>query len=248
MRYHYLAKDTKNNNLSDMNKLLVVTGGTRGIGRAIAQKFLQNGFDVVTCARNVEEADRLKQRSASSTIDIFRADLSAKEDVISFIRHVERLGRPVDVLVNNAGYFVPGGITTEPDGVLEDMMKANVYSAYYLIRGLTGRMKDKNTGHVFNLCSVASIKAYPDGGSYAITKSALLGLTRTLREELKGSGIRVTAVIPGATRTASWDGVDLPEDRFMKAEDIADMIFASYALSPRSVVEEIVIRPQLGDI
>ena len=76
----------------------------------------------------------------------------------------------------------------------------------------------------------------------------MLGFSKCLREELKEFGIRVTAVIPGATKTASWDGVDLPDERFIKVEDVADAIYAAYSLSERSVVEEIIIRPQLGDI
>jgi short-subunit dehydrogenase len=109
-------------------------------------------------------------------------------------------------------------------------------------------MKSVKSGHIFNMCSIASIKAYDNGGSYAIAKFALLGFSKCLREELKAHGIRVTAIMPGATKTASWDGVDLPEERFMKVEDVAEMVYAAYSLSGRSVVEEVIIRPQLGDI
>jgi hypothetical protein len=76
----------------------------------------------------------------------------------------------------------------------------------------------------------------------------LLGFSKVLREELKEYGIRVTAVMPGATRTASWDGTEMPDERFMKAEDVAETVYAAYTLSKRSVVEEIIIRPQLGDL
>ena len=165
-----------------------------------------------------------------------------------FIEFVISIGCPLDVLVNNAGFFTPGLVTEEPDGALESMINSNVYSAYYTTRGLVGLMKANKAGHIFNMCSIASIKAYPNGGSYAISKFALLGFSKVLREELKGQGIRVTAILPGATRTASWDGVELPDDRFMKVEDVADAVYAAYALSGRSVVEEMVIRPQLGDI
>ena len=78
------------------------------------------------------------------------------------------------------------------------------------------------------MCSIASIKAYPNGGSYAISKFALLGFSKCLREELKEFGIRVTAVIAGATKTASWEGTNLPDERFMNVEDIADAIYATY--------------------
>jgi hypothetical protein len=174
--------------------------------------------------------------------------VAVKEQVKSFAKFVASLSRPVDVLINNAGYFVPGEITTEEEGVLEQMMDANVFSAYHLTRSLVAAMKKNRNGHIFNMCSIASIKAYSNGGSYAITKFALLGFSKCLREELKQDGIRVTSIMPGATKTASWDGVDLPDERFMRAEDVAEIVYSSYALSTRSVVEEILIRPQLGDI
>jgi short-subunit dehydrogenase len=235
-----------------MNKLIVVTGGTKGIGRAIIEKFSQHGFDVATCSRNQQELDLLKATISksypSTNIFIHKADLSEKGQTNKFCDFVKMLKRPIHVLVNNAGYFIPGEIVREPDDTLEKMINANVYSAYHTTRGLASDMIQRKMGHIFNMCSVASIKAYPNGGSYAISKFALLGFSKCLREELKEFGIRVTAVIAGATMTASWEGVNLPDERFMKAEDVADAIFATYSLSGRSVVEELIIRPQLGDI
>lgn len=235
-----------------MNKLIVVTGGTKGIGRAVIEKFASSGFDVWTCSRNEEELVRLRDelQNTYKGIRVFtvKADLSKKEDVSLFCARVNEAGQAVTVLVNNAGYFIPGELVSEDDGVLENMINANLYSAYHVTRGLVGPMLKAASGHVFNMCSIASIKAYPNGGSYAIAKFALLGFSKCLREELKTRGIRVTAVLPGATFTASWEGSGLPEDRFMSPEDVADAIFACYSLSGRSVVEEILIRPQLGDI
>jgi short-subunit dehydrogenase len=235
-----------------MNKLIVVTGGTKGIGRAIIEKFCASGFDVATCSRNEHELEALKvhlqKSNPASTVFIHQADVSLKKQVQEFCGFVTNLGRPIDVLVNNAGYFLPGKIVTEPEDTLESMINANLYSAYYTTRAIAPKMIEQKSGHIFNMCSIASIKAYANGGSYAISKFALLGFSKCLREELKHDGIRVTAVMPGATKTASWEGVDLPEERFMKTEDIADTIYAAYTLSERSVVEEIIIRPQLGDI
>jgi short-subunit dehydrogenase len=235
-----------------MRKLIVVTGGSKGIGRAVIEKFAANGFDIATCSRNEIELMALQKELQSRVpgIQVFykSVDLADKAQVKAFTSFVLALNRPIDVLVNNSGYFVPGEISTEPDGTLESMIDANLYSAYYTTRGLIESMKAQKSGHVFNICSIASIKAYANGGSYAISKFALLGFSKCLREELKTFNIRVTAVLPGATRTRSWEGVDLPEDRFMKIEDIAETIFSAHSLSPRSVVEEIIIRPQLGDI
>jgi hypothetical protein len=176
------------------------------------------------------------------------ADLADKKQVKGFCDAVGELGKPVDVLVNNAGVFFPGEIATEADDTLEKMIQANLYSAYHTTRELLPSMMERRKGHVFNLCSIASFMAYPNGGSYAISKFALLGFSKCLRQEVKHLGIRVTAVMPGATFTESWKGTDLEEERFIKPEDIADTIFAAYTLSDRSVVEEVIIRPQLGDL
>jgi short-subunit dehydrogenase len=234
-----------------MHKLVVVTGATKGIGRAVAERFGAAKFDVAACARNPKDLQSFKEdleKKYSVNVFIKTADASDKKQVNEFARFVLDLNRPIDVLINNAGHFTSGTTLEEPDGALESMIAGNVYSAYYTTRGLIDNMKKNKAGHIFNMCSIASIKAYPNGGSYAISKFALLGFTKVLREELKQSGIRVTAVMPGATRTQSWDGVDLPESRFMKTEDVAEVIFNAYSISDRSVVEEVIIRPQLGDI
>jgi len=233
-----------------MNKFIVITGGTKGIGRAIAEKFAAQGFDVGVCARKQDELMAMKKSIESLRgvrVEVKVADMADKVQVQGFCDFIQSLNRPVDVLVNNAGYFVPGEISSEQEGTLESMMNANVYSAYWTTRSLMENIK-RSEGHIFNMCSIASIKAYANGGSYAITKFALLGLSKCLREELKPHRVRVTAIMPGATKTASWEGVDLPDDRFMKVEDVAETVFSAYSLSKRSVVEEIIIRPQLGDI
>jgi short-subunit dehydrogenase len=235
-----------------MNKLIIVTGGTRGIGRAVIQKFAVEGFDIATCSRNATELEKLKAGIEKDydavNVLVKQADLSDKNQVKSFCEFVQNLNRPIDVLVNNAGHFLPGKIITESEGALESMINANLYSAYNTTRGLIHLIKEKKASHIFNVCSIASFMAYPNGGSYAISKFAMLGFSKCLREELKTFGIRVTAVMPGATRTESWDGTELADERFMKSEDVADTIYAAYALSNRSVVEEIIIRPQLGDL
>ena len=234
-----------------MSKLLVVTGGSRGIGRAVVRRFAAAGFDAAVCARTMQPLRTLKEeveKEYHTKVYIFQADLSDVAQVKAFTRFVIDLNRAVDVLVNNSGLFVSGDLITEPDGNVETMIEANLYSAYHMTRGLVPAMKSLHAGHIFNMCSIASFTAYPNGGSYAISKFALLGFSRCLREELKPHGIRVTSVMPGATYTQSWQASGLPEDRFIPAEDVAEMVFCSFSLSPRSVVEDIVIRPMLGDI
>ena len=235
-----------------MNKRIVVTGGTKGIGRAIIDKFCSQGFDAISCSRNKEELKELKEEMekahANVKVHVFQADLSKNEEVRAFADFVKSSGPAPDVLVNNTGVFIPGQVHTEEEGVLEQMIETNLYSAYHLTRALVGEMVDRKEGHIFNMCSIASITAYNNGGSYSISKFAMLGMSKALREELKDKGIRVTAIMPGATLTASWEGVDLPPERLMKSEDVAEACWTAWSMSGHSVVEEMVIRPQLGDL
>jgi short-subunit dehydrogenase len=143
---------------------------------------------------------------------------------------------------------LPGSIYNEAEGTLEKMIAVNLYSAYYLTRAVLPAMMEKRSGHIFNMCSIASLQAYENGGSYSISKFALAGFSKNLREELKPYNIKVTAVYPGAVYTDSWSGSGVAPGRIMASKDIAEMIYTSAHLSPQACVEEIVLRPQQGDL
>ncbi len=237
--------------MNNSERLVVITGGTKGIGKALVHRFTKDGWPIVTCSRNEADLNELRQEINEANnvlIHTFVADLSTKEGAQDFIEFVRMTAKPVEILINNTGVFIPGLVHSEEDGVLEKMINTNLYSAYHMSRGIIPQMKQDRSGHIFNLCSVASLKAYPNGGSYSISKFALYGMSQALREELKEYGVRVTSILAGAVKTPSWDGVVLPDERFMKPEDIAETIHATYRLSERTVVEDIVLRPQLGDI
>lgn len=231
---------------------LIITGASRGIGKAILLKFAKSGFNVAYCSRNIEKLELLKEEigAINKEVKIYyeSCDMSNKEAVNEFAKNALATFGHFDVVVNNAGIFLPGEIQNAEDGDLEKMMDTNLFSAYHFTKALLPNLQQRHRGHIFNICSVASLMAYPNGSLYSITKFALLGFSKSLREELKDKNIRVTAVLPGATYTDSWQGIDLPETRFMKAEDIADTIYYTYQLSDRTDVEEIILRPQLGDL
>ena len=230
----------------------IVSGGAHGIGRAICEKLLSEGFSIATCGRNREDLAAIEaewnERWPEASILALQADLSIKEEARSFGSAVLANFPQVDILVNNAGIFVPGAIHQEEEGLLEKLMAVNVYSAYHLTRALLPMMTARRKGHIFNMCSTASHKSYPNGGSYSITKHALLGFSKNLREELKNLQIKVTALSPGPTLTASWEGFDGPPARLMPPEDIASVIWSAYQLAPQTVVEDILLRPMLGDL
>jgi short-subunit dehydrogenase len=200
-----------------------------------------------TPANILAAGEQLTKQYPQATILVTTADLADKKDCIAFADWCLEKGAP-DILVNNAGFFLPGNIQDEGDHVLEQQMAANLYSAYNTTRALLPAMLKLGKGHIFNICSIASLNAYANGGSYSISKFALLGFSKNLRMELKDSGIKVTAVCPGATYTNSWKDSGVASERIMEAEDIAKMIFAAAHLSPQAVVEDIVMRPQKGDL
>lgn len=233
-------------------KNLVISGASRGIGKAIVLHFAKAGWNIAFCSRNSDnllalekelEAINPKQKYLAYTCDV-----AIQAEVKAFGKAAEAFLGNVDVLINNAGVFIPGQVHNLDDAAFELLMLTNVSSAFTLTKTLVGKMMQRKQGHIFNMSSIAGLSAYPNGGAYNVSKHALTGFSKTLRDELKTHGVRVTSVYPGATLTDAWAGVDLPEERFMKPEDIAKSIFDIYALSERTVVEDIVLRPMLGDI
>ena len=230
---------------------VVITGASQGIGLAIAAAFANAGYTLCLCSKTKANMDAagnsLASKYPNAIIHFTDADLSQKEQCVKFANWCLEKGTP-SILVNNAGYFSPGNIQDEADDALEKQMAVNLYSAYHTTRALLPAMLKMGKGHVFNICSIASLNAYAQGGSYSISKFALLGFSKNLRLELKDKGIKVTAVCPGAVYTNSWVGSGVDPLRIMESEDIAKMIFAAAHLSTQAVVEDIVMRPQLGDL
>lgn len=230
---------------------VIITGASKGIGKAIATQFAASGNNLFLCSRGekslYDTVAELQLLYPNATISGMPADMAEKTAIDAFADWCLQKGTP-DILVNNAGYFIPGSIHNEAEGTLEAMLQSNLFSAYHLTRKLIPAMMDAKKGHIFNICSIASLHAYANGGSYSISKYALAGFSKNLREEMKPHGIKVTAVYPGAVLTSSWDGFDIDPNRIMEAADIAKMVFAASQLSPMAVTEDIVIRPQLGDL
>ncbi|MDF1694896.1 MAG: SDR family NAD(P)-dependent oxidoreductase [Saprospiraceae bacterium] len=230
----------------------IVTGSTKGIGKAIVELLVSKGINVAICSRNENEINSFLKAIDASSHNVKaigkKTDMSIKSEVLEFADFVLKEFETIDILVNNAGIFLPGELTKEEDGALEKMIETNLYSAYHLTRAIVPNMIANKSGHIFNMCSIASQIAYPNGGSYSISKFALLGFSKVLREELKSMSIKVTSILPGATWSASWEGVDLPKTRLMQAEDIAKIVWSALEMSPSAVIEDIVIRPQLGDL
>jgi NAD(P)-dependent dehydrogenase (short-subunit alcohol dehydrogenase family) len=229
---------------------VLVTGASRGIGAAVAEAFAARGDRVALVARSADALATVAERCRQGEGDAkpFVCDVTDAEAVEAMAEAVGAWAGVPDVVVNNAGLFEPGGLLETSPEAFRRQLEVNVVSAFLVTRAFLGGMLDRGSGRVLMMGSVASVRGYPGGTAYGAAKHALLGLARSLREETQGTGVSVTTLLPGATRTASWDGTDLPDDRFIPPEDVARVAVEVASLSGRTVVEEVLLRPDAGDL
>ena len=227
-----------------MNAL--ITGATKGIGRAIALQLAGEGYNLSICARNEQELKDFAAELESFEVSVVYAevDCADKDAVRRFCEFtVQELG-DIDVLVNNVGVFLPGLLLDEEESNFDLQLQINLYAPYILSRFFGKIMRERASGHIFNICSVASKEIVANAGSYSVTKSALFSLNNVLRQELTPYNVKVTAVLPGSTYTASWEGTVLPKEQFVQPEDIANTISTILKLSVGVNVDEVILKPQ----
>ena len=191
-------------------RVVVVTGGSRGLGAGVAQSFLDSGDVVATCARSAtEQTDKWAADPRTADRFLFaKADLSSRADVESFIGAViERWGR-IDVLVNNAGVARDGILAMVGDDDIDTVVDLNLKGTFYVTRLVSRRMLARRSGNIVNISSIVGRSGYRGLAVYSATKAALEGFTRSLARELGSRGIIVNAVAPGYLRTEMSHGLD----------------------------------------
>ena len=230
---------------------VVITGGSKGMGKAMAMKFVSIGHEVMLTARTAATLENAREEILKSyptaSVAVFSGDMSKPIDAEKFAAFCMKDGMP-DVLINNAGSYEPGNCKDDDGTVLNRMMEVNLYTAYHVTNAFLPAFIKAGKGHIFFSCSIASLRAYANGGCYGVSKYALNGFSKNLRLELMPHQIKVTNIYPGAVKTDSWGDFDNSTGRIMVVEDIAEMVYAATQLSPQACVEEILIRPQLGDL
>lgn len=223
----------------------IVSGATKGIGRAITMALASHGYNLGLGARNLEELDFLRREIVAlyPNIEVVTksVDFSQKYETRNFAETFIHHWGDVDVLINNVGVYSEDNVDQLTEGKLEEMFNVNFYSALRLTQPFIPEFKKRKEGHIINVCSVLSKKVRKRAVSYSLSKQALYTYTKILRSELREHNIKVTAILPGSTNTASWDGIDAPVQDFVQPEDVANGVIM--ALQSNGMVEEFEIKP-----
>ena len=235
-----------------MKPVILITGASQGIGEAIAKVFAKElpGVRLALVARNRKNLQTVARACAKlgATAEVFGCDVADEAAVAAMAAAVTKRFGTVDVLINNAGKFAAAPFTEMSVAGFDDLIAANLRSVFLVSRAFVPAMVKRGRGDVFNMSSIAGLIAYPGGAGYGAAKFGVTGLSKVMRAELKDKGVRVCCICPGATASPSWKGSGVSAQRMMPAEDIARAFLDIYRLSRRTVVEEIVLRPQLGDL
>lgn len=232
--------------------VVLITGASQGIGAAIARTFAAEipGVQLALVARNERKLldVALTCVKAGAIAEVYPCDISNEAAVGAMSQAVLKRFGGVDVLINNAGKFESAPICEMTLEMFDRMIAANLRSVFLVSRAFLPSMRKRGSGDIFNMSSIAALSAYPGGAGYSSAKAGVAMLSRIMRAELREHGVRVCCVYPGATWSPSWEGSSISEERMMPATDVARAFLDVYRLSRSTVVEEIVLRPQRGDV
>lgn len=230
-----------------MKKCALITGATKGIGRSITYALAKEGYDIFLSARTEDDLKALQTdllaQYPKQSFYYHVTDCKELEQVKQLAQRTDQHFPHLDVLVNNVGLFLPGSFLEERADALADQLAVNVICTHYLAVFFGRKMASRKEGHLFNIGSVAGKAPFVKAASYSVTKYAVHGLTAILRQELGNYGVKVTEIIPGSTYTSSWEGLDIPEEKFVASNDIADAVIACLKMTQGANVDEILIRP-----
>ncbi|MGA8222956.1 MAG: SDR family NAD(P)-dependent oxidoreductase [Candidatus Acidiferrales bacterium] len=226
-------------------KVALISGASRGIGFAIARTLGRMGAKLGLCARDakkLETAASELEREGAAVLAV-PADITRASDVAGLVEKTSRTLGPVEILVNNAGfgYFGPTHLAGEADW--DKVLDTNLKGVFLLSKAVAPGMIEMRRGDIINIASLAGKNAFAGGGIYCASKWGLLGLTQCLAEDLRGFGIRVSAICPGTVATEFSPHAGKDPRKMLQAEDIAHAVEVIVTQAPQSFISEILLRP-----
>ncbi len=236
--------------MSYQKSSVLITGASQGIGRNISISFAaQTNRPLLLLARNAENLEKtadLCREAGSKQVAVLVCDATSPTELQKLLLP-KGFPNP-GIIVNNAGSYLYKKLEDTTNEEFQNQIDINLFTAVNVVQRFLPTLKKQDRALIVNICSVASLKGYGDSGAYSAAKHALLGYTRSLREELIETQIGVTAINLGQTHSSSWAGSDMNPTKLIHPTDVANLIVAISNLSPQSVVEEISIQPQHGKV
>ncbi len=199
-------------------KVVVITGGGRGIGAATAAALVEAGAKVVIGDLDLDVAEETAARVGATALPL---DVTDRPGFTAFLDEAERRVGPMDVLINNAGIMPLGRFEDEADRTTGHQLDINLHAVIHGTREAVKRMRPRKSGHIVNIASAAGKAGFPGGAVYCATKHGVVGLSEAVRMELRGSGVEVSVVMPAIVRTELASG--LGEARFFKSVEASDV-------------------------
>ena len=227
-------------------KVALVTGASRGIGYAIARRLGRMGGRVAICARDQAKLEQSASSLRGEGIETLavQTDVTRGDQISSLVQKTQQEFGPIDILVNNAGTAVFGPFQEFGESEWNTLMDTNLKSVFLLCRAVAPEMIRRQTGHMINIASLAGKSTFAKGAIYCASKWGLLGLTGSMAEDLRGYGIRVSAVCPGSVATDfPGQGGEKDASRFLQPDDVAHAVAALVTQTAGSFISEVHIRP-----
>jgi NAD(P)-dependent dehydrogenase (short-subunit alcohol dehydrogenase family) len=228
------------------NKVAVVTGASKGIGYAIAERLLEAGARVFICARNKHELKRaLEQLSSSGSVEGEVCDVRSEEQVRSMLEEAKRVFGGIDILVNNAGMGVFGQTVEELSGEdFRQTLETNLFGVFYACHYAIPMIRERGGGYIINISSLAGQNAHPRMAAYNASKFGLNGFSEALMQEVRQDDIKVSYICPGSVNTYFAGDTPSKENSWqLQPEDIADVVLDLLKMNPRALPSKIEIRP-----
>lgn len=230
------------------NRVAVVTGAGRGIGRAIAEELSRRSYKLVLAARSVDQLKEVADAIGPAAAHTVQCDVSNPAQVRELFQHVETIHPHIDLLVNNAGSGHVVSVEETTDDVWHETIGANLTGTFLCCREGIPLLQKSGRGLIINMASVAAQRSFPGFAAYTAAKAGVVGFSNSLREELREKGIRVSVILPGATDSPFWDNApgNWDRSRMIAAADVA-LAVANIADQPSTATtEQIVIMPSGG--
>lgn len=223
--------------------LAVITGATRGIGKAATLALARLGYRLAFVARPSKQLNQLLLELGESKPIYVEGDLRENHSIAALNAKIKSEGLVPDLILLNAGIFTPGLVDDLTRQQLDDALDHNFVPALETIRPWLDAMKLRKSGRIIFIGSIATRNPRPEAAPYVLSKALLSAYAELLFHSLRSSNISVTRIIPGAIDTDTWQGLDVPRAHFIPAEDLARIIVSITQLAPQTVPEEIIVRP-----